>query len=149
MKRIQQYLSLLLLATITSLVSTSCTHNNGDIGDWFGSWRIESISIDGDPDPEYTRPCVIWKFQNAATEILMPDFDNHTTIGPTATGTWHEEDGYLTVDFTYDLGTPPAITHLPARARLKIIRLSGRIIELEYSSADDGRNYIYKLNKWG
>ncbi len=148
MKRIQ-YIGMLMLAIVTALASPSCTRNNGDIGDWFGSWRLESIDIDGTSDPEYTGPCVIWKFQNAAIEILIPDFDNHTTVGPTATGTWHEEDGYLYTDFTYGLGTPPVITRLPERARLKIIKLSRSNIELEYTSADDNKTYFYKLKKWG
>lgn len=139
----------ILLLTVTTLMSLACTRNNGDIGDWFGSWRIESIDIDGEPDPGYPSPCVIWKFQSAATEMLVPDFDNHTTIGYTASGTWHEKDGYLYIDFTYGLNTPPEITHLQPQATLKIIKLSRHTIELEYNPADDNKTYFYKLRKWG
>ena len=35
-----------------------CTHNNGDIGPWFGQWKVERIDKDGMPDPDYCRVVV-------------------------------------------------------------------------------------------
>ncbi len=33
-----------ILGIITLLVCTNCTKNNGDIGDFFGLWRLESLT---------------------------------------------------------------------------------------------------------
>jgi len=144
MKHLSLFLK--LFALIVIVAAGSCTRNNGDIGDWFGLWRVDNITIDGEPDPDYTSPAMIWKFHGSVIQILIPDFDNHDTT--TSSGSWHQEGDRLFIDFEWDLGTPPEISHLPDKAMLDIIRLSGNTIELRYV-ADDNTVYFYKLKKWG
>lgn len=138
---------ILFLASIFMLAITSCTHNNGDIGDWFGTWRLESITIDGEADQAYAPPYMIWKFQNSIIQFILPDDKAHDY--PTTTGSWHEEANCLYLDFSWNLGGPLTDTsHLPETCTLKILHLSGRSIELQYDSPD-GQVYIYRLKKWG
>ncbi len=135
-----------VIAVVMLASTAGCTRNNGDIGDWFGTWRVETITIDGEPDVDYAPPYMIWKFQSSIMQILVPDDYYHSAT--TATGSWHEEDGRLYIDFTWDLGTPGAISHLPPKCELTILKLSGSRIELQYDSTD-GKTYIYYLKKWG
>lgn len=135
------------VVAIAMLAATAgCTRNNGDIGDWFGTWRVESITVDGEPDGAYAPPYMIWKFQSSIIQIMVPDDAEHSA--PSATGSWHEESGKLYLDFTWDLGTPGDISHLPQKCELTILKLSGSKIELQYNSPD-GKTYIYYLKKWG
>ena len=136
----------IMALAIVLLLPTSCTHNNGDIGPWFGTWRLESITINGEPDKDYAPPYLIWKFQSSIVQILAPDDVNHTAPG--GTGTWSCEDDILHLDFTWGLGHEGTISHLPLKCRLTVLRLTGREIELRYDSPE-GDSYIYKLKKWG
>ena len=43
----------IIAAVVMTAISGSCTHNNGDIGPWFGEWKLTSIEIDGSPDAAY------------------------------------------------------------------------------------------------
>lgn len=135
---------MMLITTLT--LSTGCTHNNGYIGDWFGTWRLEEITVDGRPDPDYPRPAMIWKFQNSVMQMLMPN--DYTHQDNTSTGTWHTADGYLYIDYSWQQGpdfTP--LIHLTTQCRLKILHLSGSSIHLEYTSPDN-KTYFYRFKKW-
>lgn len=134
-----------LTALLAFTTWSGCTHNNGDIGDWFGTWRVESMTIDGEPAPDYAPPYMIWKFQSSVVQMMTPPGDDH--FYPIHTGTWHEEDGMLYLDFTWGQGVEQ-VSHLPAKCELTILQLSSRRIELQYDSTD-GKTYIYKLKKWG
>lgn len=58
-----------IILIITALISlNACTHNNGDIGHLFGTWRLNTITINGDVDSVYA------KADNRVVEI--PIFGN-------------------------------------------------------------------------
>ena len=145
MKKIQATL-ISLLATIAVTLFFSCTRNNGDIGDWFGTWRVDELNIDGEPDPDYAPPYMIFKFQSSVVSIVWPDDANHSVPG--CTGTWKQEGDKLLLRFDYGLITPTAASHLPETGTLDILKLSRSTIELEYHSPE-GITYYYKLKKWG
>lgn len=138
---------LLTVIAFFSLLSVSCTHNNGDIGDWFGTWRLESITIDGATDPDYTSPRLIWKFQSQVVMIMEPNDDMHEANY--ALGSWHQEGNDLLLDFDYDLGNYAWMLHFPVKATLKILKLSGSAIELQYTDDVTNKVYHYKLKRWG
>lgn len=149
MKRLS-YIFLLAAA----LLLGACTQNNGQIGPWFGTWRLDRIDIDGNADKAYPGN-VIWKFHSDIVAIIAVDDIEHDAIP--AWGTWSEENGVLTLNFTYsdtdnpnqwDKYTPPASTHIPAGiSRLDIVSLSTARIILKYVSSD--ATYTYYLKKHG
>lgn len=134
---------------ITFAVS-GCTHNNGDIGPWFGIWKVVSIS----PDQTY-KGNFFWKFQTNVIEMLRNTDD--LEYSPRF-GTWQEKDGNLILDFTHhDNGSssgegkymPFPEMHISSGvSTLHIDKLTGPEIVLTYT-ADDGVTYTYILKKWG
>lgn len=135
------------------LACTGCTHNDGDIGPWFGTWRLEEITVDGHPDESYGHD-IFWQFQN--TVFCMRKVTAMYDYYP-RWGTWSETpDGMLEIDFSHhDDSSKPTIytpfeeTHLEQKgvSELKIISIKGGSMRLEYR-ADDGKVYGYSLDKW-
>ncbi len=61
-----------ILFTALMIIAAGCTHNNGDIGPWFGIWYLERMEIDGVDDPDYDGD-VILKFQGSVLETQVID----------------------------------------------------------------------------
>ncbi|MCM1518946.1 MAG: lipocalin-like domain-containing protein [Pseudoflavonifractor sp.] len=148
------YLTPLLL--LMAVMLGGCTHNNGDIGPWFGEWKLTSITVDGVPDTDYDGN-IFWAFQTTVIEMLSVD-DETTADYRQRWGTWAQDGTVLTLDFTHSDDRNPAgsdkyipfpATGLPAGvSELDILSLSGSEIKLSYT-ADDGKVYGYLLKKWG
>lgn len=145
-----------ILLFLTVIISTpGCTQNDGDIGPWFGTWRLEQILVNGTPDSGYNRD-ILWKFQADVISMVAVNDVTHTVIS--SWGTWTHTDNTLTLNFTYSdtdnpagsyKYTPPTATHLPAAiSRLQVVALSKGEIVLEYVS-EQNINYTYKLAKHG
>lgn len=145
-----------ILLFLTVIISTpGCTQNDGDIGPWFGTWRLEQILVNGTPDSGYNRD-ILWKFQADVISMVAVNDVTHTVIS--SWGTWTHTDNTLTLNFTYSdtdnpagsyKYTPPTATHLPAAiSRLQVVSLSKGEIVLEYVS-EQNINYTYKLAKHG
>lgn len=143
----------LLLLVIT--VVTGCTHNDGDIGQWFGTWQLEEITADGTPEPGYGHD-IFWQFQS--TVFCMRKVTVQHDIYP-RWGTWQDEGGAtLLLDFTHSdnknpeggtIYTPFPETHIKPDAvtDLKIVEMSRTRVHLQYTG-DDGTIYRYSLKKW-
>lgn len=149
--------SLYILLAIISGTLMSCTHNNGDIGDWFGTWKMESMVIDdGRVDSGYNGD-IIWKFQSDIVLISQVNDVEHSTIN--SFGTWVQLDDTLLLNFTYsdnsfpEPGTgpycPPSVTRIPSGESTMTIReLSGSKIVLSFTDSS-GSVIVYTLKKWG
>ena len=134
---------------------TGCTHNNGDIGDWFGTWHLKSIAFNDSPDADYDGN-IVWKFQNNIIEMIEADDAEHTALE--RFGTWSATDSELTLNFThsderYPAGTgiyqPLPATHLPAAvSTLRILKLSSSEIILQFDS-EDNAVIVYTLRRQG
>lgn len=151
--RITKYISLVFTLLMSVMMSTSCTHNNGDIGKWFGEWQLRSIEVNGTDDADY-QGNILWKFQNNIIEMV-------SVTGHTQTehfGTWSDSDKELTLNFTHhddnnpagsDRYAPPSVTRLPAAiVTLKIVKLSSSEIILQYAP-DSSTLIVYTLRKRG
>lgn len=149
----KQILGIILLS-LTLLLPTSCTHNNGDIGDWFGTWHVVNININDDVDPDYDG-CMVWKFQNDIIEMVIVNDLLHTRTE--SFGTWQASESLLTLNFShsddkYTAGTgiyaPPSASHLPSGiSTLSIIQLSSSEIVLQYTNDTD--KFTYHLKRQG
>lgn len=134
-------------------VCVACTRNNGDIGPWFGTWKLSSITIDGQPEAYNADPDILWKFQSDIICMVRAD-DNEHTATP-RWGTWSHSGNMLSLDFTYTDNngdgeyTPFPVTHLQRGVTaIDIVKLSGSEIRLRWID-HAGQTIEYTLNKWG
>ncbi|MBQ6079969.1 MAG: lipocalin-like domain-containing protein [Muribaculaceae bacterium] len=91
MKKSLLYISLMMVM----LALGSCTRNHGDIGPWFGTWHVESITVGGASvatDGDY-----FFQFQNKVFRVS--EVTDHEQLVESF-GTWDEgDDGTMTVIF--------------------------------------------------
>lgn len=147
----------ILIATASLLLIVGldgCTQNNGDIGPWFGTWKLDSMTINGAPDTEYAGN-VLWKFQANLLSMIRV-FGSHEQYE--MYGTWSEpQPGVLRIEFIYSDDAEPEgsmkysplpETHLPPGiSDLDILEMKGSRLYLRYLSAG-GTVYEYRLTKW-
>ena len=150
MRKIYNIVALLLI----SLFVVSCTHNNGDIGHYFGTWKLEKMTINGENDEEYADN-VIWKFQAGVICMVRVDDASHTKVE--AWGTWEEDGNVLRIDYTHhddafsvesQKYTPLPETHIPwGVTELEILKQTSSKMELKYIN-NDGQIIRYYFDKW-
>lgn len=76
------------------LLLGACTRNHGDIGIWFGTWHIDSITVDDVPvqvEGDYF-------FQFQSTVFRVCRVYGHENLVESF-GTWEEGDGKMTISF--------------------------------------------------
>lgn len=146
----------MLVAAVISLVAPSCTTNNGDIGRYYGTWAVESVTLNGhelegwNADGTWTN----FSFQNNIVCIARYDKLQDKTE---CWGTWEERDGILYLDFTHkdDRFTPgtgiysaPEWLHFVPNGvtELHIDQATGRTMTLSNISVVGG-SIVYKLRK--
>lgn len=86
--------SLLLILTLTS-----CMHNDGDIGNLFGTWKIESIAIDGEEDAKYEGDVFV-QFQTEVVRLVQVE---HNYDYVEYLGSWSREGNNLLLDLHYNM----------------------------------------------
>ena len=72
----------------------SCTRNHGDIGPWFGTWHVESITAGGTPisvEGDYF-------FQFQSKVLRVSQVTGHEQVVESY-GTWDEKGDKMTIDF--------------------------------------------------
>lgn len=121
----------------------ACTRNHGDIGIWFGTWHVESITTGGMPvtvEGDY-----FFQFQSHVFRVSL--VRDHEQLAESF-GTWEEnEDSHtMTVSFpdadTYYLQMPG----LETDNHFTITENSSH--EVIFSKTDTtGTSYTYHLNK--
>ncbi len=136
------------------LFAASCTQNNGNIGDLFGSWVLDSMTVDGQvselPEEYYTT----WSFQG---EILMVTKVDQYHATDKHYGTFTHSSSVLTLDFIHHSDAIPEGTGMysaptwlgfPAAGvfNLSVEELSGKNMVLSWTS-QSGQNYTYKFSK--
>ena len=125
------------------LAMSGCVQNNGHIGHWFGQWKVERVTIDGQDDADYEGG-VFFCFQGAV-------FGVRTRTGGMWYGRWEENDkGMADVVFNTDeSAVPPAYlhVHLDEKMVFRLVSHKGSDKVLEYVGPD-GKTYTYYLKKW-
>lgn len=125
------------------LAMSGCVQNNGHIGHWFGQWKVERVTIDGQDDEDYEGG-VFFCFQGAV-------FGVRTSTGGMWYGRWAENDkGMVDVVFNTDeSAVPPAYlhVHLDEKMIFRLVSHKGSDKVLEYVGPD-GKTYTYYLKKW-
>lgn len=86
------------VAAIAALAPVSC-QNDGYIGRLFGTWRINSYTVDGTPIDEYIVRNTTISFQSHIVDVV--GVADRWLTSYSRYGTWREERDYLILDFTH------------------------------------------------
>lgn len=145
--------NIFLMLTL-SIVFVSCTHNNGDIGHYFGTWKLDRMTINGADDVDYQNN-VLWKFQ--AGVMCMVRVDDVTHIKTEGWGTWEEDGNILRIGYIHHDDSNPEgsskysplpETHIPKGVtELEILKQNSSTMELKYIN-NDGQVILYYFDKW-
>lgn len=141
------------LMMIVAVIVMSCTHNNGDIGEYFGTWKLESMTVNGEHDGEYGGD-IFWKFQSS---VFCMEQVNERLDTENRWGTWSDDGKVLRLDFSHHddahpegsaFYSPFPATHIPTGiSELVIMSMGGSRMELQYTGVG-GNVIVYKLKKW-
>lgn len=140
---------------------SSCTHNNGDIGELFGTWKLQSITINNEIDTTYQND-IFWKYQASVTSMIKVNDDTHDFSD--VWGTWRYVNDGSAIEFDYTHSdndniqgsfkySPLPETHLPSNSIfiMDVQELNDSHMTLRYLSENDSSlisEYIYKFKKW-
>ncbi len=123
----------------------ACTSNNGNIGPWFGMWKVAEIKCNGEALPEYEGN-VFFLFQSNVFEMrqVSPDYEHESKFG-----VWSDDGkGTLTVDFPDDRYLPFEVMHFsPTDNVLTYSKVKDGGFSLTLHAAS-GQVFTYWLVKW-
>lgn len=147
--------SLFLATLLLGLMTAGCTHNNGPHDSIYGTWKLESMAIDGNPDNAY-QGNMVWKFQNDIIEMDLINDGAHTNDH--RFGTWTLTDSELLLDFSHSdnnygpgegIYKPFEVTRLPSgNSVLHILSKDSGKMTLRYDTTS-GASVVYYLKRWG
>ena len=135
-----------LLSLVALLGLTACTHNDGDIGPWFGTWHVEQVTASTNDYDGTSDNNLFLQFQSTVIS-MRATLDNHVVLS--SFGHWEVDGDKLTVTF------PDASQRIQMAAwmdcdatnRFTVRTITGSNMVLETSV--DGVTYVITLKKWG
>lgn len=132
-----------LLAAFALILLSGCTHNNGDIGKIFGTWKMHRAECHGVSDPADGTD-MFWSFQSGIVRIDMQRSghdDSHSTHG-----NFRIDDNTLFLDFP-DTDRPMPLEGIPDSSEWQILRLTKRELTVMYTFTE-GKTVTYYFKKW-
>lgn len=135
-------------------VLSGCTQPNGYIGDWFGSWHLEEILIDGEPDEEYEAdPNITFSFQGKIVSMgfiaTAEAFGNWSYAGEVLTLiAGYQDPNDYTLKRLYD--PFPKIMQLAAgvdQVEITVTYINGRRMQWQYIN-QNGQLMTYNFRKY-
>lgn len=136
-------ISVLLTVAVIALFACSCTKNNGDIGFWFGQWRVEKIEVDGAELTNYSGN-MFFSFQNVVVEEKLVTSDHYVEQ---AYGHWEDGGNNAIILYFDDKSYPPVDGYMkPGANELKYERQSSTTMVLSLDSGE--KTVVYHLLKW-
>lgn len=138
--KISLYILFILAAFV--LAGAGCTRNNGDIGSWFGTWQVVSITS-GDGNVEKLPCTVIVKFQSDIIQTCE-QFDHHEYYDYWAN--WRRTGDTLIIDGVKK-SIAPALK-LPGNSvvELEIVQAPGSVMVWRYLDSE-GNSTEYNLKR--
>lgn len=138
--KISLYILFILAAFV--LAGAGCKRNNGDIGSWFGTWQVVSItSVDGKIEK---LPCtVIIRFQ---TDIIQTteQFDHYEHKDYWAS--WSKSGDTLIIDGVNKSLAPALMLPADSVLELEIVRAPGSVMVWRFED-DQGKSTEYNLKR--
>lgn len=135
---------LTVAATIAAcLLTAGCTHNDGDIGPMFGTWRLTRVTATGCDAPQVEHP-LFWQFQSS---VIRQVYENVKPEGTVTFGNWRIADNTLFISYQdgYDPASSPL--GLPQQSQLQLLRSTGSTLTVSYSPVPEG-TVTYHFTKW-
>ena len=144
---------ILKLLILTALLGLSgCMQHNGRIGDWFGTWKLTEIKVDGTADQTYDGN-IFFQFQTNVVRIVEVDVTTSNAYKD-CFGSWSDDDATLVLNFSYtadgrdDNFNPPAITRLSREENiLRVNKESSRAMTWTLQESGTNRTVTYRLKK--
>ena len=141
-------LKILIFAFIAIL--TSCTTNNGDIGEWFGTWKVTEIKVGDEPMEGYDGS-LFMVFQSNVVEMLQ--VGEHQSYNR-CFGDWAEEGRLLILNFSYsttntqdpDYTLPPVTMMQQAIVNCTLLKNDDRDKIFTFTGTDD-KTITYTIHK--
>ena len=156
MKRITNSLILFLILVCPFL--TQCTQPDGNIGDWFGSWYLEEILIDGETDETYQK-----NKENNSLQVMVSFqgkiFNMAYISGSEIYGSWSYAGEILTLNATYHSGSGydspsfnpfPIVLHFPEgldEIEITVTKIEKKIMQWQYID-QNGSLLTYNFRKY-
>ena len=145
-------IKILSLGVLMTMLMCGCTQPDGYIGDWFGSWHLESIDIDGDEDSGYADN-IMFSFQGKVFNCAYMEVAE-------IYGVWSYAGEVLTLNAGYNSGSGanvdylfnpfPVAMHFPAgidEVEITVTHLNSQTMQWQYID-QDGRLLTYNFRKY-
>ena len=139
---------------LVAVAFCGCRMNNGDIGDFFGSWLLYSMTIDGNEAENFDTESTYWEFQNNIIEISRVD-SHYQKWG--RWGTWVDDGDRLLLDYTHgdedyapgtDIYQAPEWLYFPSKQIIVLNFVERQSKRMVLSMQDDkDRRIVYSLRK--
>lgn len=135
------------LAVAFSLMLSSCTHNNGDIGIWFGTWHVEKIThADSDEPVASYHGTHFMQFQSSVIRIVATDsLHNYEQ----SFGTWEADEAnhLLRINFPDSARFNCTLKGIDYHNTFVIEEANASHITLSHASIPDSPQLRYYLQK--
>ena len=132
---------IIALSLVVLCLTVSCTRNHGDIGPWFGTWHIESITAGGVPvnvEGDY-----FFQFQSGVFRVS--NVSGHEQLVESF-GTWDEDGNKMTIDFPDPTVFYILMPGLESHNIFMVTTLSSH--EITFTKTDtNGTTFAYRLKK--
>lgn len=132
-----------LIVALLMAVATSCTSNDGNIGFWFGQWKVTSITVNDSIATSQDRT-LYFSFQSGVIEQKII-YSAHAYNQ--AFGSWSENEAQKTVTFTfYEDLYEPIDGYLSTGDNVLSYSHSGDNLTL--TLVDSTQTVVFNLVKW-
>lgn len=149
-------LTAILFGCLMLCLSSGCTRNNGDIGEWFSKWQIMEMRVNGEPEKKYEQQFFL-EFQNDIVRLVWvapTGYDRDTYY---CFGTWQQpSDNTLLFDFTHRDDNSGRLFYAPFNAshfpgdipfNLTLNKVAGKCYSLKYLDETTATEYTYLIQK--
>ena len=135
----------IMMTLVLLAVAASCTCNDGDIGPWWGRWKVTTIECNGEQIDSY-KGNIFFAFQSSV--FLMTKVGENSELSGRY-GVWSDDGkGTLVISFPDEHYKPFPELHFSAERNLlsydKVVNKGFTLTAV----AADGNTYIYHLVKW-
>lgn len=138
----------LIISLFSAILLSGCMHNNGDIGDYFGTWKVTLISVDGDVDGDYSAN-IFFQFQSDVVRIV----ENRSNYEITEYfGTWVDNGNNIIIDLNHKVNPESEVYHIPEVMRMvkgeNFIKVSNKnSSKMTWTFESGGQTITFTLNK--
>lgn len=141
----KQHITSLFVLLALMMAGSGCTRNGGDIGIWFGTWSVDSYTIDGQQqqlDPDGMGTAYYVQFQRSVVCLRHTDALHN---GGESYGTWNESDDGTTMTIAFDPSNYD-VPLMPQQATYSLTRSDDRHVVMR-TTGPDGRVHEYAISR--